>query len=119
MTTTGKVVINDNDDQTSVFTISGLTGASGTSPSFSLGNYFQGAIAVQGTWNSAVMILNGSWDGGTTWVALKDALGTAVSQTANGYQLLGAVAPLLQMAWGSGSSGTSLTAYVSLARPAV
>lgn len=116
MTTVGTVVLTDNTmDQTRLLTIGTLTGASGTSPSFTLNTYANATIEAQGTWSSATMILNGSWDGGTTWIALKDAFDNAISFTANAYFQLGAVAPLLQLSW-SGGTTPSLTVYINLSR---
>lgn len=116
MINTGTTVITDNQDQTRLITVAGLTGASGTSPPFSAGSYANATIEVQGTWDSATMLLKGSWDGGTTWIALKDIFGNAVSLTANGYFALGNLPPLLQMSWSGGDSSTSLTAYLALSR---
>lgn len=42
------------------------------------------AVQVTGTPDSATLVLQGSNDG-TTWVTLKDTLGTAISFTAAGY----------------------------------
>lgn len=116
MTTTGTVLITDNQDQTRLITISSISGASGTSPAFTLGNYSNAMLAVQGTWSSATMVLNGSWDGGTTWIAVKDLFNNAISITANGAVPLGNLPPLLQLSW-SGGTTPALTAYISLSRP--
>ena len=117
MANTGVVTLTDTRfDQTRLATFSGLTGASGTSPPFAIGSYVNATLAIQGTFDSATVLLNGSNDGGTTWYALKDYLGTAVSATSNGLFILGTLPQLLQVSWSGGDSSTSLTAYLGFSK---
>ena len=112
MSTTGTVNITDNLDQTRLATFAGLNGASGTSPAFAPGPMANATLIMQGTWDSATALLKGSNDGGTTWFALKDHLGNAISYTANAIFIPDALPLLLQISWSGGDSSTALVAYL-------
>lgn len=112
MANTGTVTITDNLDQTRLATFAGLNGSSGTSPGFAVGPCANATLTIQGTWDSATALLKGSNDGGTTWFALKDLHGTAISLTSNGIFVLDALPLLVQISWSGGDSSTALVAYL-------
>lgn len=112
MTTTGSLAQVDNNNQTTLLTVSGMVTASGTSPSFSVAPGENVTVTLEGTWVSATFVINGSNDGGTTWFALKDYLGNAISATSNALYNLGPLPLLLQFSWSGGGSTTSITGYI-------
>jgi len=117
MTTTGTITQVDNSNQTTLITMSGMNGASGTSPSFTILPGDNVTIAVEGTWASATLVVNGSNDGGTTWFALKNWQNAAMSYTANSFDIFAPSIPLLlQFSWTGGGSGTTTTAYIGLSK---
>lgn len=66
-----------------------------------------------GTWGGATLVLQGSNDGGTTWAAIDDMNGTAVSFTANGYAGIRTAFNALRVAM-SGGTGDDVDVWLSL-----
>ena len=73
-----------------------------------------GSVSATGTWGSATMVMQGSIDGGTTWVALKDLDGTAISITANGGATVSAPFLLVRPSF-SGGTGQDVDVLLAIA----
>lgn len=115
MTTTGTVTETDLQNQTRLCTVAGMTGASGTSPSYSIGPNNGVTLEIKGTWDSATFVVNASNDGGTTWFQLKNWQNSNMSYTSNSFDIFAQATPLLiQFSWSGGDSSTSITAYLGI-----
>lgn len=66
-----------------------------------------------GTWDSGTVKLQGSIDGGITWIDLTDDFGDAISLTANGRKTLWEGGkPLVRLNLAGSSGATSLTCEI-------
>ena len=117
MTNTGTLTITDSlSDQTRLMTATGLNGASGTSPSYAIGPNTNATLTVQGTWDSATMLVQGSNDGGTTWFTLKNWQNANMSYTANSLDNFGPIPLLIRFSWSGGDSSTALVGYIGFSK---
>lgn len=105
----------DNSNQT--FSISGPLGNADKSSFLGMPAQ-QATFTVQGTFGAATVVVQASYDGGTTFYTLKDANGTAmsyISAPTNPIPLTVPAGALVQVS-SSGGSGTSVTWYLAGAK---
>lgn len=74
------------------------------------------SVAVFGTFDTVTATIEGSYDGGVTWIPLKDINGAAVSFTANGVAQIGTVPEKIRYSVGAGGAGTTSLTIVILIR---
>lgn len=98
----------DNSDETRTVLWAAMGNAdNGLSAAF--GQFPDRTFGVTGTFGGATVILQGSFDGGTTWVTLNDYKGNAISFTAAGVALVAENPPLIRPST-SGGTGTVIAA---------
>lgn len=68
-------------------------------------------MCAQGTWGSATLVIEGSFDGGTTWHTLSDFNGNALSKTANAVDSIAENALLIRPQT-SGGTSTDIDVYI-------
>lgn len=70
------------------------------------------SVQVFGTFGGGTIVLQGSNDGGTTYVTLKDPLGNNLSFTTAGFKMIGDLAHLIRPSVSGGDGTTSLSVWV-------
>lgn len=100
----------DNSDQTRQVKWTAMGNADTGLPA-AFGQFPDRTLGVVGTFGSATVTFEGSFDGGTTWVGLHDFTGATISVTSASI-LLVAENPTLVRPKTTGGSGTALDVYL-------
>ena len=89
-----------------------LTTADPTGDSVAYEDYADRTFQVFGTFGGATVELQGSLDGGTTWVVLTDPQGNALAKTAAALEAVSEAVPLVRAKLTVVGSGASVTAIL-------
>ena len=117
---TQTVVQTDPNTDTVSLTTAAAMGNADTSTSFVIGPCQQAYFSLQGTAGAATLVVQASFDGGTTWTTLKDGTPSAAAMsytaaTANPIPWVPPAGALLRVQT-SGGAGTAFAWFITYAK---
>jgi hypothetical protein len=108
-------VTNGGDFSVKKFLFEGLVNGDTTSP-IPFAEWADRSIQVTGTFDTTTVIAEGSNDGGTTYAALTDYQGNAVSFTAAGLEGIQEITELMRARVTAGGASTDIDVHILLRR---
>jgi hypothetical protein len=118
MATVNATVTRNGDGSVLKFSFDALTTTNDNGAAIPFAEWADRSVQVTGTFGSGgTLKLQGSNDGGTTWVDLTDPQGNAISFTAAGLEAVTEVVELARPYVSAGDGSTDLDVFVLCRRP--